>query len=53
MRIVLRGGAMIYTLENKADVLLGQGKWHAIRYYSSEEANGSLTLAVTVVKKCE
>jgi hypothetical protein len=26
MRIVLRGGAMIYTLENKADVLLGQGK---------------------------
>ena len=44
----ISGWGMISQLDSQANARIGRGKWYATRYFSREEADGSLTFSVEV-----
>ena len=41
---------MLNRLEKQVDHRLGRNNWYAVRYYSREESDGSLTFLIDVVE---
>ena len=47
---LIRSWEMLNRLEKQVDNILGKGNWYAVRYYSQEESDGSLTFLIDVVE---